>query len=93
MDLICVVIISFFLFLVSAIKGYFVVDPLLASLENFMIILLIQPKDFPKNFNQNGCNGKSKVFCSHLYFTFNRRSQGFREHLIFVKILLLAPSF
>lgn len=46
MDLLFLVILSFFLFLVSAIKGYFVVEPLLASLGIFMIIFLIQPKNF-----------------------------------------------
>ena len=80
MDLLFLVIISFFLLLVSAIKGYFVVEPLLASLGIFMIILLIQQKTFPNNFNHNGCNGKSKVFFSNLYFTFNRGSQGFMDN-------------
>ena len=42
-----------------------------------MIIFLIQDKKIPKNFNQNGSNGKSKVFFSNLYFTFNGGSQGF----------------
>lgn len=40
MDLLFFVIISFFLLLVSAIKGYFVVYPLLASLAIFIAILL-----------------------------------------------------
>ena len=40
MDLLFFVIISFFLLLVSAIKGYFVVYPLLASMAIFIAILL-----------------------------------------------------
>ena len=47
MDLLFFLIISFFLVLVSAIKGYFVVYPLLASLAIFILILL--NRGFPLN--------------------------------------------
>ncbi len=61
MDLLFFVIISFFLLVVSAVKGYFVVYPLLASMAIFIVILL--NRGFPlKSLIKMAVAGSQKSF-------------------------------
>ena len=61
MDLLFFVVISFILLLVSAIKGYFIVAPLLASMVILMVILL--KRGFPlKSLIEMAVTGSQKSF-------------------------------